>query len=158
VALLKCGECGKEHSDSVAACPHCGFKRPKKVGVLGIVFAGVLGLAVYQCNSPTSVQVAKSPEQVAAEAKKEAAFQRVVAAMQIVIDAARNPESVKWDTVLANDDASVICLGYRAQNGFGGMNKEIVVVAKGTASQKAAVWNRHCLTQLNDMKYAVHAL
>jgi hypothetical protein len=27
MALITCKECGKEHSDTVASCPHCGFKR-----------------------------------------------------------------------------------------------------------------------------------
>ena len=63
----------------------------------------------------------------------------------------RNPESVKWESISANDDASVVCVQYRAQNGFGGMNREIVVYAKGKVSQSAAVWNRHCTKPLNDM-------
>ena len=27
MALITCKECGKEHSDTVDSCPHCGFKR-----------------------------------------------------------------------------------------------------------------------------------
>lgn len=29
MALIKCGECGKEVSTSAVACPHCGAKKPK---------------------------------------------------------------------------------------------------------------------------------
>lgn len=29
MALMKCGECGKEMSDTATACPACGWKRPR---------------------------------------------------------------------------------------------------------------------------------
>ncbi len=31
MALIKCRECKKTYSDTLEACPHCGYKRPKKV-------------------------------------------------------------------------------------------------------------------------------
>jgi hypothetical protein len=63
----------------------------------------------------------------------------------------RNPESVKWELIAANDDASVVCIQYRAQNGFGGMGREITVYANGITSQSVAAWNKHCAKRLNDM-------
>ena len=59
MALIKCPECGREISDSVKICPHCG-KRLKKnffqkyilshkiiSGLVIIVCAGAIGIAVY---------------------------------------------------------------------------------------------------------------
>lgn len=31
MALIKCRECKKEYSDTLESCPHCGYKRPKKI-------------------------------------------------------------------------------------------------------------------------------
>lgn len=39
MAVGKCKECGGQVSSSAKACPHCGAKVPKKVGVLGWLFA-----------------------------------------------------------------------------------------------------------------------
>lgn len=38
MAVGKCKECGGQVASSAKACPHCGAKVPKKVGVLGWVF------------------------------------------------------------------------------------------------------------------------
>lgn len=32
MALIKCGECGKEISDEALVCPHCGIPTMKKKG------------------------------------------------------------------------------------------------------------------------------
>lgn len=132
-----------------------------RVGFLLLIVVGLLVFATGERGSkaPAEVTPAKTPEQIAADNRKEAAFQRVVAALQIIKKANRNPASVTWETIMANDDASVICIEYRGQNGFGGMNKEFVVIAKGSASQKPSAWNRHCAGKpLQDFIYARQAL
>jgi zinc-ribbon domain len=146
VALIKCKECGKEHSDDAKACPHCGYTRVKQVGIIGIAFALIVGVFIFHSVRGPSESDAppKSQAQIAAESKKEAAFQMVVAAMKVIRAANRNPESVKWESITANDDASVICIEYRGQNGFGGMNRENVVIISGAMSQKPTIWNRNC--------------
>lgn len=47
MAVGKCKECGGQVASSAKACPHCGAKVPKKVGVLGwlVVLLVVLPLA-----------------------------------------------------------------------------------------------------------------
>ena len=54
MALMTCKECSKEHSDSAKVCPHCGFKRQKQVGVIGIIAVLFFGYWVYSCNSRPS--------------------------------------------------------------------------------------------------------
>ena len=38
MAVVKCKECSGQVSTTAKACPHCGAKQPKKVGVLGWLF------------------------------------------------------------------------------------------------------------------------
>ncbi|HCI3908997.1 TPA: zinc-ribbon domain-containing protein, partial [Pseudomonas aeruginosa] len=35
MALIKCKECGAQVSNKAKACPSCGAKVPKSVGVIG---------------------------------------------------------------------------------------------------------------------------
>lgn len=51
MTLIACKECGKEISSAAPACPHCGIKRPKQVGVIGWIFALILLSAIWQCSN-----------------------------------------------------------------------------------------------------------
>lgn len=53
-------------------------------------------------------------------------------------------DSLSIEQILANDDGSVSCMTYRAQNGFGGMNIGQVVFKYGDPSQSHASWRAHC--------------
>jgi hypothetical protein len=59
--------------------------------------------------------------------------------------AVRNPDSLKLEKVLGMDDGT-ICYEYRAQNGFGGLNREFAVLLPGANSltTSTAAWNKHC--------------
>lgn len=67
MALAKCVECGREISDSVASCPHCGKKRPQKQISRGTAYSAIGGAVVFfiwlgvQSNSNDS----KSQQQAA---------------------------------------------------------------------------------------------
>lgn len=37
----------------------------------------------------------------------------------------RNPDSIVFERAATNSDGSLVCFVYRAQNGFGGMNREL---------------------------------
>lgn len=164
MSLIKCHECGKEISSEAKACPHCGVAPKKGVGLFGVLILIIFGMYIYNLSTTPTTPSAPQRTQTqidadaAQSAKKEAAFQRVVFFMKRVRSTLRNPKSIEWDEIRANDDASVICLEYRAQNGFGGMNKEFFVFTKDKASQEPAVWNRVCTKPLQNMKYAVHAM
>ena len=71
----------------------------------------------------------------------------------------RDPDSLKWDQILSNDDGTVVCVTYRGRNGFGGMNFEHAAYTKGAISTTPKAWNKNCAKQsLHDMKYAAFAL
>lgn len=74
-----------------------------------------------------------------------------VEAMKALLGAMRQPESVVWEDARAANDGALVCMSFRARNGFGGMNREYATVLKGKASLSAALWNKHCLQPLPDM-------
>ncbi len=70
MALVKCKECGSEVSTEAKACPKCGAKVPKKVGLLGWIAVLFVGVFVYQCTSQSSkTSVAEKPAEVAVASK-----------------------------------------------------------------------------------------
>lgn len=77
MALRKCKECGNEISDSAETCPRCGYKQPKKAGILAWVLGMVVIVAIVrgtQTNSTESSPIdSASPANlvVASEIQKE---------------------------------------------------------------------------------------
>ena len=53
MALIKCKECGKEISDSVKSCPHCGYvyKKTKEMTTMKVVriiiIVALVGIALF---------------------------------------------------------------------------------------------------------------
>jgi hypothetical protein len=70
-------------------------------------------------------------------------YQAIIAA-KMIKNALRDPASVQWDSVRVNDDGSLVCLVYRAKNGFGGMNLAPAVSFEGKISTDGDVWTRYC--------------
>jgi len=71
----------------------------------------------------------------------------------------RDPDSLKWDRILSNEDGTVVCVTYRGRNGFGGMSREHVAYAKGAISPSTSAWNKNCAKKsLYEMKHAQYAL
>lgn len=172
MALIECAECDKQVSSKAESCPNCGAKPPKKTSLFTWVAGGLFTYFVWSAvsaslsSSPNTnsgpTRPDKTAEQLAAEsaakAEKEATFQKTLFAAAAIKKAMRDPDSLTWESIRSNDDASVICLEYRARNGFGGMNREFAVLANGKASQKPAAWNKHCTQPLKDMKHVKYGL
>lgn len=129
-------------------------------GFIAIVFAlGVIG-AMVGPGGPfgrdlTAAEKADRAKQ-AAEAEKESAQRaadaeldsqrRTLARMAKteITQALRNPDSAVFEYVGVNKDATLVCVNYRAQNGFGGMNRESIAIDKNGGHTSAAFWNKHC--------------
>jgi len=162
MALKPCRECGAKISTEAAACPQCGARPKKSMGPVGRLLLGFIVLAVvirvFSPGSTSSVtpetpKPVRTPEQIAAEKAKEARFQRTLVVVKTIKESLRDPESVKWRNILSNEDASVVCVEYRARNGFGGVNLDHVVYAKQQLSTTNASWNRYCAKkELYDMQ------
>lgn len=153
MSLRNCQECGKQVSTEAAACPHCGAKVRSSPGFLTVSVLIVLGILVIRSlassssPSPSKLPPPRPPdttEQIAEKKQEESRFQMAVLYAATLKRSLRDPESVRWSSISTNDDASVVCLDYRARNGFNGMAHEVAVVAAGKTSNKAAAWNKHC--------------
>lgn len=167
MALIECKECKAKVSTDAKACPSCGAKMPKRTSTLTWVISGfflvaaVLGIASSntQRQADETAEAAKSPAQKASEAAAKAAdtnrFSAARATSAGLKQAAREPESVKFESLRVSEDGSVICTEFRGRNGFGGMTKEHIVVVKGKPDNSAAGWNRQCPKSMYDYLFAV---
>jgi hypothetical protein len=130
---------------------------PKKIG---LAFGGLFAMGlVSQVVAGGSTLGQAAPRE--SEQERQADAQRGSVAMlsaKALKGSLRNPESLAFVYVHTNDDASIVCIKYRAQNGFGGMNIGYVVYKDGQPSDSAAGWRAHCmhktlhdLTQVKDL-------
>lgn len=86
MALIKCKECGSEVSTEAKACPKCGVKPPKKVGLLGWIAVLFIGFIVFRCSSVmNSVPVAEKPEEVVVSAKPKMTQQEIAQAIAPIL-------------------------------------------------------------------------
>lgn len=163
MAMIKCRECGKELSNKADQCPHCGVKI-KRTNMVTKAVAVLIGATVLisifssSGNSPAPAAPAKTSKQIADEKQSELRFNKIVAIAQTIKNAMRDPDSLVWESIRSNDDVSVICIEYRARNGFGGMTKEFAIYANSKMSQEAKAWNKHCTQPMHDMKHVKYAL
>ncbi|MEG3153304.1 hypothetical protein [Sphingomonas sp. RB1R13] len=156
MAMMACGECGSAVSSEARSCPGCGVDRkifrraagdhkrvslPKK---LGIGFAVLVGVGVLtQGSAPPAINAAAAADDPAVKQEKARDYAAYLSARALKASL-RNPESLTFKSIRASDDGSVICMTYRAQNGFGGLNLEHMLVKDGDPTQGAAAWNRNC--------------
>jgi hypothetical protein len=85
-------------------------------------------------------------------------FQNSMAAAVQLRDSMRIPDSLILEEVWANEDGSVICFKYRAQNGFGGMNRGEAYTQNGMiqVDADAASYNRFCVGMSHNLTYSVN--
>ena len=168
MALIKCKECSNEVSDSAKKCPHCGAKL--KMGFIAKFFLFLLmmffvgsflaGLS-QQRKSDELAKMTVEERKVYEENKKkeDEAFQKVVLVIYSIKKSLRDPKSLEFETIFADDMASIVCVQYRARNGFGGMNSEIAVAFDNKISKETNIWNKKCVNQpLKNFKHATYAL
>ena len=170
MALIVCHECKNQVSSEAKNCPSCGAKvkipkpiaKPtswrgilKWVGILmGVMFLLQVAAAFQQSQKKAEElkqEAATKQAEIAKEAENhknsEIKFNRekkAAIAAVTVKNASRNPDSVSWTAIMTNDDASLVCMELRAQNGFGGMTVENVSVFNGKISTDDGPWNKHC--------------
>jgi Na+-transporting methylmalonyl-CoA/oxaloacetate decarboxylase gamma subunit len=163
MALIKCGECGKQFSTDAKACPHCGGKAPYKPGAAFILVVGLLivfGIsASIESSQPPPEAAPKTAEQIAQDQAQERRHLVVLITAKKLKDSMREPDSVEWLYMGTDEKAEVVCLRYRARNGFGGMAVETMTITTKEAGQEAELWNRHCIRDgLYDMLYVRNAI
>lgn len=162
MALTKCKECGTEISTTAKACPKCGAAPEAKTSVATWIIGALMvaGFASYISGNQSSkaALAARTPAQVEADQAEQQAYLAVLSMGKVIKKRMRDPSSLVWESIRANTDASVICMQYRAKNGFGGFSREITVLADGRASSENKDWQRHCTTGLSDFTHARKAI
>lgn len=163
MALIKCSECGKDISADARACPNCGAKPPYRPSLAFVLIAGLLVVfgikASIDSASPPQQSAPKTPEQIARDEASERRHLVVAITAKQLKNALREPESVDWIYMGTDENAEVVCLQYRARNGFGGMSVERMTVTTQESGQDAALWNRHCgKAMMYDMLHVRNAI
>jgi hypothetical protein len=150
--LIKCKDCGHEISPSAKACPQCGAPSPREAnnaaGCLGVIILFALVIfGVSQCTSDPKAapEPAKPPEKMTPAQEMEAQrMGRAALRMGLLRQYMREPESLKWETALSDETGDLICLRYRAKNGFGGMNVEVAIFKGDKGYDQESDWKKHC--------------
>lgn len=78
------------------------------------------------------------------KAKEEREFYLTVGVLSTIKGALREPKSVEWTYIAASIDDGVVCVGYRARNGFGGMNSQNAVYAGQSIHVTPQAWLKYC--------------
>ena len=121
---------------------------PKKIGIafgalFGIAFVGQI---VAGGSSSGQATPAESQKDRDADARRGAAAMLAAKALK---QSLRNPDSLAFVYVHTDDAGNVVCMKYRAQNGFGGMNLGYVVYRDGFPSDTPSVFNKNCAHKKN---------
>lgn len=149
MALKPCRECGHKISTEATACPQCGAKPKQPMGRMKVIalliFGGFILTSLTRPSSPPK-PIPEPPNEfvLAAKARTEARFQSASKVLRSIKAAMREPESVRWQQVTTNDDGTVVCVTYRARNGFGGMNVEHAAFSNNQISTSSTAWNNIC--------------
>ena len=169
MAMINCGECGASVSTEAKSCPACGANRkvfrrpagakkpmswPKKIG---IAFAAMFGLGLVGQIITGGANPNSQGESPQEKQKTHRDYLAYLSAKALKASL-RNPDSLSFESILANDDGSVICMTYRAQNGFGGMNIGHVVFKNGEPSESHASWHGNCAGKLLNDVTAVQSM
>ena len=144
MALVNCKECGAQVSDTAKACPKCGApdfvevapKNSSGIIKYGVPFVVIVILASVLVGNRNA---GEDPNVTAARATAES-----------IRTLARDPDSVKIEQLLITADGATRCVQYQAKNGFGGTNREFVVILKDQASKDLSAWARYCPATLKD--------
>ena len=121
MAIIKCKECGTEVSDKAKVCPKCGAPVPKGTSLFTVIIGFILVMFFVGIISSNMSSNDKTPEQIAASQKSSENIQNAIQAGHFLKKSLRDPESLKYENVIATDSGT-ICYEYSAKNGFGGMN------------------------------------
>jgi hypothetical protein len=112
------------------------------LAVLCIVVALIITIAETVGAPP------QSAAQAAVPAERQTAKQNAHAGMLALRWGMRNPETFSLETATLMPDGSV-CYSYRAQNGFGGMNRQhAVLTPKYEIKLDASAWKKYCSNRL----------
>lgn len=159
--MKQCKKCGKMLARNAQMCPGCGNRFTSgltkvaawSIGLSFVLMIVIIGLAA-SSSEPTTQ---KSEAQTQADARDNARYTFAVLGARRLKVAMRNPDSFRLTSALIMTNGAV-CYEYRAQNGFGGMNKgQAVLAPHGTFKTDemdgfAHLWNGECANRTGEDK------
>lgn len=172
MALARCRKCGKIASTAAKSCPHCGAGHPTRKPlspfvkllaafagtalVLGVVESSGLRATLSQANFQLPRIPISAPAPVADDSpvkkREKHRFQVTATVASTLKQSMEYPQSLVWETILSDDDASVICFEYRVKDSQGDYSREYMTFSEGKASEAPEDWNKNCAgKQLIDM-------
>lgn len=173
----KCPQCAEMVKADANVCRFCGYNFPlsekpkprrllKIIGIGALVIVGIDLLAVLTMghhangnamgnSSDTDIQGASAKEDPKVKAAHDLQGVTALAAGQALIRSVRNPDSLVIEGAWASDDGKTLCIRYRAQNGFGGMNRETAVYHNDVPHKDSESWNKYCPNLKVDMTSTV---
>lgn len=160
MALIKCRECGKEISPKAKDCPHCGAKPPYRPSLAFVVISGLLiafGINA-TFNETGTTERFKTAEEIAAKEASDMRTKMAYVLIRKVKNSLREPESLDVIEVFSNEKADLLCMKYRARNGFGGYSIGHYVIGSFGDSNSIKDWNNMCLEEMYDVTSAKHLL
>lgn len=144
MALIKCKECGKEISDTVKKCPHCGFankevkeKKDNKTNfirqyikiiivIIIVLVVGIIGVVIHNKKDEQDRIQAEIQANTLTDDEKIGAK-----AVNILKSNLKNQDSLNVYEIWyrkTQTSAEQVLIDYSAQNGFGGSNRNVAMV------------------------------
>jgi hypothetical protein len=130
----------------------------RRTGPGALCFAGpllLLGLLAGCSNAPQGAAnrtAATNP--VAIDQTSRTPLGMVVTWAQTVKARQLRPERLQWQSLLANEDGSVVCLAFTTEGQAGAPVSQRVAFIDGKALQSAAAWQQHCSDRLANVANA----
>lgn len=154
MSMMTCPVCNNQISGAADKCPCCG-SRPslRRLGRFAMALIAIsIVVGVLQPKATTGPGFKKSSDDVYEDHRINVArsLERYLEAMM------RDPESLKIEVMQVEKHGQIVCAIYRARNGFGGMNRDLVVKVGADMLQGEEAWQKHCVSgDLHDMLWAV---
>lgn len=156
MAMTSCRECGKSISSQAAACPHCGFAKPKDkdttAKVITLLFTVlVVGGILSTCSSD-------EPPKAPPDPAKEQRFREEVGALLYIKKNMKNPASFELVDFIRTP-ANSLCITYRGTNSFNAVITQRHVINNSINTSSAEAWQTHCAGRAGeDVSKAKYAL
>jgi hypothetical protein len=99
--------------------------------------------------------IKEAEESQKAKEKKDSSNRAFMAyqSLKALRSSLRDPDSLQIESLNVDEIGTVVCIDYRAKNGFGGYDKSYVTFVKGSPSKSSEAWNANCRNPMYDYKH-----
>ena len=147
MAIVKCKVCGEEIDEDIRKCPRCDSLGPKRGKRIKLILLGVMVLILIGFGFSYYLrmdEVEKPYEEIVKERHDEKLQRRALAAALLLRSRIDDGQSMKLESVLSNEDGSVLCFQYMEQNKQGKLVKSRASFVDGELDRSEAGWKLFC--------------